>query len=171
MCKICTEPPEKLDNLTYLNCSNCPLVTTIPALANLTELNCYNCPLLTTIPALANLAGLDCSNCPLLATIPALANLIRLYCANCPLLTAIPALANLTELNCADCPWLIQNAHVYPAHQPSVARIQNWFRRGRKQTFKRYIRTRAFNEWFWAGDQAGGRVHARHMEWSLRRTR
>ena len=123
----------------------------LASLVDLTELNCYNCPLLTSIP-------------------PTLVGLTHLNCAGCPLLTSIPPeLVNLTTLFCHNCPWLVQNAAVYPLRLPAVSRIQTWFKRGKRQAFKRYIRTRAFNEWFWAGDAAGGRVHKRHMEWTMKR--
>ena len=173
MCRICTDPLESLVNLTYLDCSYCPLLTSIPPeLVNLTQLYCSHCPLLTSIPpTLVKLTYLNCSNCPLLTSIPpTLVNLTDLYCFHCPLLTAIPhELVHLIALSCYGCPWLVRNAAAYPLHLPAVSRIQTWFKRGTKQAFKRYIRTRAFNEWFWAGDAAGGRVHKRHMEWTMKR--
>ena len=122
----------------------------------------------TPLAELVPLTALGCSYCPLLTAIPdTLVNLTRLCCFRCPLLTAIP---NAGYTMCAGCPWLPRNADHFPRHAPAVARIQSWFRAGKKQTLKRYLRTRAFNEWFWAGDQPGGRVHKRHMEWSMRRS-
>ena len=80
-------------SLKALDCSNCPLLTTLPELPqSLAHLVCYNCPLLTTLPELQqSLEGLLCSNCPLLTTIPELPqSLTWLDCDNCPNLIFIP---------------------------------------------------------------------------------
>ena len=39
-----------------------------------------------------------------------------------------------------------------------VLKIQNWFRRGKKQTFKRWIKSRDFNEWIYDPNELGGRI-------------
>ena len=48
MCKICRN--ESLEGLTILDCSNCPLLTSIPNIKGLKDLVCFDCPLLTSIP-------------------------------------------------------------------------------------------------------------------------
>ena len=87
MCRLCTENHEDLVGLTRLNCSHCPLLTSIPPeLVQLTRLNCFHCPLLTSIPPeLVRLTGLECSHCPLLTYIPP--TLVHLYYLDCRLCT------------------------------------------------------------------------------------
>jgi len=46
-------------------------------------------------------------------------------------------------------------------------RIQRWFRTGRKQVFKRMLRTKAFNEFVFHPDRIGGRLVKRQMEAEL----
>jgi len=192
MCRICEEPLESLLDSTYLDCAHCPdLVAIPPELVNLTGLDCNGCPLLASIPGtlvrlkelfcrnnpslvsipdtLVALEYLNCSFCPRLVTIPAtLVNLIALYCVRCPLLLHIPStLAKLTVLYGHDCPWLPCNAGSYPAHLPSLLRLQRWFRTGRKQTFKRWIRTKAFNEWIFHPGRIGGKLVKRQLEAEL----
>jgi Leucine-rich repeat (LRR) protein len=52
MCIICeTNDISTLVNLTYLDCSYCCLITSIPnTLINLTYLSCYRCHPITSIP-------------------------------------------------------------------------------------------------------------------------
>jgi len=61
------------------------------------------------------------------------------------------------------CPWLECNAWVFPRHRSAAALLQAWFRRGRKQTFKRYIRTKEFNEWIYGPEQIGGKMVKRDL--------
>jgi len=49
----------------------------------------------------------------------------------------------------------------------SLLRIQRWFRTGRKQVFKRVVRTRAFNEFIFHPDRIGGKLVKRQMEAEL----
>ncbi len=209
MCQICEARQNnrvgEFVNLTRLNCSNCPLLTSIPdTLVNLTHLHCYNCPLLSSIPnSLVNLYYLDCDKCPLVASIPdTLADLTFLYCSNCPLLTSIPdtlvnlatlvcvycplltsipdTLVNLTALYCSNCPlltsvpvataycygcyWLPQNDPMPPSRAARVTVIQRWARRSRKgRLLSRWIKTRGFNEWFYAPKGIGGSMHIRKL--------
>jgi hypothetical protein len=65
------------------------------------------------------------------------------------------------------CPWLPENAVAYPTHFPSLLRLQRWFRHGRKQVFKRVLRTRAFNEFVFHPDRIGGKLVKRQMEAEL----
>ena len=159
--------PATLTRLLHLSCTNCPLVTFIPStFTRLVRLSCHGCPLITTIPSqLVRLAHLSCSDCPRLVAIPAtLDRITYLDCARCPLLVFIPP---AKRAYCHGCPWLPQNAADYPTHIPSLLRLQRWFRTGEKQTFKRWIRTRAFNEWIFHPDQIGGKLVKRQMEAEL----
>jgi hypothetical protein len=210
MCRICTDPVESLVEMTYLDCSDCPNLSSIPAvlvrlvdlrchgcpafasippeLVRLERLFCYDCPLLASIPnTLTRLTYLDCHGCPLLASIPAtLARLgtlnctrcpcllsipstfgclSYLYCSYCPRLTSIPI--GVTNVYCYGCPWLPQNRYAYPMHIPSLLLIQRWFRTGKKQVFRRVIRTRAFNEWIFHPERIGGKLVKRQMEAEL----
>jgi hypothetical protein len=56
---------------------------------------------------------------------------------------------------------------MYPDHLPSLLRLQRWFRTGKKQVFKRVIRTRAFNEFVFHPDRIGGKAVKRQMEAEL----
>ena len=190
MCLICTTPVERLTRVTTLYCSSCPLLTSIPpTLVNLRVLYCSGCPLLSSIPAtLTGLTDLDCCDCPLLSFIPpTLVNLTWVECSNCPRLASIPAeLTRLIHLDCSDCrmltsvplaaiqwmrhedcPWLPQNAAAYPTHFSSLLRLQRWFRYGKKQVFKRVVRTRAFNEFIFDPSRIGGKLVKRQMEAEL----
>ncbi len=193
MCQICEAREDnrlgELVHLTYLNCSRCPLLTSVPdTLVNLNSLNCYNCPLLISIPdtlvnlidlccsecpllisipdTLVNLTYLDCYNNPLLASIPdTLVNLTYLSCYNNPLFTSIPdTLVNLIHLHCFDCYWLPRNDPVPPSRAARVTVIQCWARRSRKgRLLSRWMKTRGFNEWFYAPSGIGGRQHVRRL--------
>lgn len=177
--------PATLTRLTRLDCTGCPLLVSLPPeLASLVRLDCSRCPVLASIPpTLVHLHRLDCSDCPLVASIPAtLTSLVELYCYRCTLLWMIPsALIHLNTLYahgcprlvsipdaiddtaCDPCPWLV----LRETRLPSVLRLQRWFRTGRKQTFKRWIRTRAFNEWIFHPDRIGGKLVKRQMEAEL----
>ncbi len=82
MCIICRK--EYTDDITELNCDDCPLLQSIPLLPNLTTLDCYNCPLLQSLPLSPKLTELYCFNCPNLQSIPLLSELTYLDCSNCP---------------------------------------------------------------------------------------
>lgn len=189
-CSHLTAIPSELVNLKVLRCYGCPSLATIPdTLVNLTDLNCSRCPLLAAIPStLTRLTTLFCARCPLLRAIPdTLVRVIDLCCSHCPLLVSIPAafassasvpcprwhLVPFTpphyppRVECHGCPWLPQNVNSHPNHMPSLLRLQRWFRTGRKQTFKRWIRTRAFNEWIFHPDRIGGKLVKRQMEAEL----
>ena len=64
ICKYGSGEIKTLDGLKRLDCSDCPLLTTIPNIEGLKTLKCYNCPLLTTIPNIEGLKVLDCFSCP-----------------------------------------------------------------------------------------------------------
>jgi hypothetical protein len=170
MCIICkaraNNTVPELVNLAYLSCSNCPLLTSIPSeLVNLIYLSCSNCPLLTSIPGEPiNLTQLSCSNCPLLTSIPLeLVNLTHLSCSNCPLLISIPS--ELVNLDCMDCYWLPQNDPVRPSRTARVTIIQKWAKRSRKgRLLKQWMKTKEFNEWFYAPKGIGGREHKRGLQ-------
>jgi hypothetical protein len=87
------------------------------------------------------------------------------YCGFCPLLTSVPNHA--VELFCYGCPWLPQNHAAFPAHLPSLLRLQRWFRHGKKQVFKRVVRTRAFIEFIYDPAQIGGKAVKRQLEAEL----
>ncbi len=167
MCEVCearkNNRVNELVNLTYLYCSYCPLLTSIPdTLVNLTELFCYHCPLLTSIPsALVNLTYLNCSHCPLLTSIPdTLVNLTRLDCSYCPLLTSVP----IATAYCPGCYWLPRNDPMPPSRSARVTVIQRWARRSRKgRLLSRWMKSRGFNEWFYAPSGIGGRQHVRRL--------
>jgi len=89
-----------LPNLTMLNCSHIN-ITSIPFLPNLTMLNCSHINI-TSIPFLPNLTSLFCTNTNI-TSIPVLPKLTRLICSDCTLLTDLPVLPNLTRLICSDC--------------------------------------------------------------------
>ncbi len=167
-CNLLTSIPDTLVNLTELFCYNCPLLATIPdTLVNLTRLYCFNCPLLVSIPdTLINLTRLNCSHCPLLASITGtLVNLTGLVCSYCPLLTSIPdTLVKLLYLHCYDCYWLPRNDPVPPSRSARVTVIQRWARRSRKgRLLSRWMKTRGFNEWFYAPSGIGGKRHIRRL--------
>ena len=106
-----------------------------------------------------NLTALCCYECPSLTSIPKeLANLTTLYCSDCLSLVSIPKeLVHLTHLYCSRCHWLPQNACEYPNHLQSLLRLQRWSRRGLKGArLMRWMRTRAFAEWYWSPDEIGG---------------
>ena len=159
MCIICTGEYDK--NIIRLDCPDCPLLTSIPSLPNLTHLDCSECPLLTSIPSLPNLIWLNCPECPLLTSIPSLPNLNKLNCSNCPLLTSIPSLPNLNKLDCYSCKWLnvtLKNLNNLILIQRRFHQMLKYFR------FVRFIKSREFNEWFYAPDGIGGKYHKIQME-------
>jgi hypothetical protein len=149
MCIICTMSDyTTLINLKTLNCSDCPLLTSIPnTLVNLTRLGCVNCPLLTSIPdTLINLKIVDFISCPLLTSIPdTLVNLKIISCFNCPLLTSIPdTLVNLKIISCFNCPLLYLPAKyeklTYIKNSSSnMLRINIWQRKIRKRCYHKFI--------------------------------
>jgi hypothetical protein len=170
MCIICearaNNTVHKLVPLTHITCGRCQALETIPPeLVNLIYLSCSNCPLLTSIPGEPiNLTQLSCSNCPLLTSIPLeLVNLTHLSCSNCPLLISIPS--ELVNLDCMDCYWLPQNDPVRPSRTARVTIIQKWAKRSRKgRLLKQWMKTKEFNEWFYAPKGIGGRMHKKRIE-------
>ncbi len=149
-CPLLTSIPD-LPNLTQLDCSNCSLLVTISALPSLTRLECYKCPLLATISALPSLTELNCSNCPLLAAIPTLPSLTRLYCSYCPRLAAIPAHPRLIYIDCHGCPWLV------PSNVSKLISLQWFNRRNLKYfRFKHWVTSEEGVEWIYDPDHMGG---------------
>ena len=66
MCIVCdynSGEIKSLEGLEILNCSHCPLLTTIPHIEGLKRLHCSHCPLLTAIPHIEGSEVLDCYNC------------------------------------------------------------------------------------------------------------
>ena len=66
MCIVCdynSGEIKSLEGLEILNCSHCPLLTTIPHIEGLKRLHCSHCPLLTTIPHIKGLKRLHCCYC------------------------------------------------------------------------------------------------------------
>jgi hypothetical protein len=179
--------------LRYLDCSECTFDTIPDELSHLHRLACTAMPHLKHIPrTYAHLIWLDCSHCPLLKEVPKECTQLEfLNCSDCSKLVTIPSpractwlewIANVFrcricvgadehEWICDNCPWLTCNAHLFPAHHAAVQRIQHWFRAGHKQVFKRYVRTRAFNEWFFSPLAPGGRLHKQHLAIFLARAR
>jgi len=105
-CPYITSIPESLTKLTTLFCCECPNLTTIPeSLVNLTFLQCWKCPKLNRIPKLNKLNYLYCSNCPI-TYLPDMPRLLYLSCSNCPL-TCIPTLVRLVQLSCHSSPFLV----------------------------------------------------------------
>ena len=82
------------------------------------------------------------------------------------MLTSAP-LAGMQWSCCDGCPWLPQNAAKYPNHLPFLLRLQRWFRTGKRQVFRRVLRTRAFNEWIFHPDRIGGKLVKRQIEAEL----
>jgi len=156
MCRICYKDFDI--NTTKLECSYCPRLTTIPFLPKLTELDCSNCLRLTSIPSLLNLTRLFCSYCPI-TSIPSLPNLIALDCTECQL-TSI-SLPKLIELNYSGCRWLNIESEI----TNRLIVIQRRFRQLIKYyRFVRFIKSREFNEWFYAPEGIGGKNHKIRLE-------
>lgn len=130
MCIICNNNYNI--NTTSIDCSNCPLVTTIPdGLINLKTLNCSNCQLITHIPKyLINLEYIYCLHCPILTFIPnEFVKLIVLNCSNCHLLISIPK--KVSYLNCIRCNWLkesYENDKIYERQIKKLIKIQRLFK-------------------------------------------
>ena len=148
MCIICSSKHDLnfLKNIEELNCSGCPLLTTLPKnMPKLKILNCFECISLTMLPKnTPKLKLIDCSGCPLLTELPEKLPLLReLYCIQCPLLTRLPEnLPLLRELNCSGCPLLTHlpkntpNLLLYciddcywlePENVKLGIQIQNWY--------------------------------------------
>ncbi len=66
MCRICDDD---FEGVKILDCSDCPLLTSISNIEGLKILNCSYCPLLTFIPNIEGLKTLYCSDCPFLTSI------------------------------------------------------------------------------------------------------
>ena len=139
-------------------------LTSISSLPNLSGLNCWNCPSLTSIPSLPNLTQLICYNCPLLTIIPSFPELIELDCHNCPILTHIhdtPKLDRSSRVNYTGCKWLIVQPEIINkliVIQRRVRQMVKYFR------FIRFIKSREFNEWFYAPEGIGGKMNKIRLE-------
>jgi len=172
MCQVCRN--EYNSTTTTLMCINCPRITAIPYLPNLVYLMCVNCPLLSSIPILPKLKDLHCNGCSLVTILsfpkliclrcidcPRLATinspiLYNLYCSNCPLLVSISSMPNLSSKSCYKCPWLDADA----GRVNKLITIQRRIRQIVKyHRFVRYIKSQGFNEWFYAPEGAGGKMH------------
>src|SRR5947199_266313 len=125
MCIICKN--KKLKGLKILDCSNCPLLTSIPQIEGLQTLYCCNCPLLTTIPQIKGLQILDCWNCSFLTTVPQIEALQVLNCSNCPMLTTVPQIEGLIVI-CFDCKWLKTDIY-FNESITKLKIIQSWFKK------------------------------------------
>jgi hypothetical protein len=165
-CSLLQSIPKELVNLTYLDCSSCPLLQSIPKkLVNLTSLDCYDCPLLQSIPnELVNLTSLDCYGCPLLQSIPnELVNLTSLNCSYCRLILWIPKMVNCFYIKFYYCPWLnhIRNTN-HPNNIEKLLLIQKWFKgclisKKLKRMYKPIL------EIYLHPDYKGGYLHKRDM--------
>jgi hypothetical protein len=114
--------------------------------------------LITSIPStFANLRKLSCNDCPLLVSIPiGLTTLNEIFCENCPLLLRVPSSRTNKFRGCY---WLDQN------RQATVLRVKQKLMR--HFYFKRWIKTREFNEWFFHPNNFGGYKHKLQLERSL----
>lgn len=150
--------------LMNLLCDWCTSIAVIPPLPNLQCLMCNNCPSITIIPYLPNLSRLYCGGCPSLTTIPFLYNLIYLECYDCRLILNIN-LPNVKGINCSGCLWLDYENKYYKKNISSLIVLQKYIKRlVRYRRFTRFIKSREFNEWFYAPDGIGGRTHKIQIE-------
>ena len=118
------------------------------------------CTDLTSIPFLPELEILQCRDCPLIS-IPYLPELIILGCHDCPYLISIPSMSRLEVLDYSKCPWL----YVKPERIDKLIVIQRRIRQLIKYfRFVRFIKSKEFNEWFYAPDGIGGKNHKIKME-------
>jgi hypothetical protein len=143
MCIICQTPDiSSLINLTGLDCSYCPLLTSIPdTLINLINLYCHNCPLLTSIP----------SN---------FIKLIFLNCDSCSLLTSIPS--SVVYLICYKCPWIDSNK---TKNIQKLITIQRFIKNNIKyRRFSRWIKSKTGIEWIYHPNNIGGIIAKREIE-------
>jgi hypothetical protein len=177
-CPLLVEIPITLVKLRQLRCGLCILLKSIPkTLVNLSILSCYGCPLLIDIPdSFVRLIALDCINCSRLAVIPAtLVNLRELFCIGCHLLSRIPQ-NDLFVLECSHCPLLttVPRATILRAShctwldkKNQAAFVQVKTKLMRYFYFKRWIKTREFQEWFYHPDNFGGYKHKLQLQASL----
>ncbi len=123
MCKICdcNGNYESLQGLKMLNCSHCPLLTSIPHIEGLKWLNCNECSSLSVIPHIEGLKYLWCAGCRLLTSIPPIEELEILYCIRCSSLTEILHIKELKELDCSYCTLLTLIPHI-----EGLKKIQCW---------------------------------------------
>jgi hypothetical protein len=116
LCSVSLSSRIPPDSLTVLECSNCPVLASLPATlpASLHWLNCSNLPLLSSLPASlpASLQTLTCSRCPLLTTLPTFlpTTLVSLQFNDCPRLAHLPTSLpdSLDEIIYWGCPLLPQ---------------------------------------------------------------
>ena len=182
MCIVCDSKIEnngyqKLQGLEILDCSGCPLLTSVPEIKGLKKLYCYSCPKLTSIPEIIGLKELVCYSCPNLTSIPHIQGLKELYCydcqkltfisniqglkilncSNCPLLTFIPIIKGLEWLYCYHCPWIPTQNNEYKSNIEKLTTIQQWTRKWLRFTrLRNFIRSREFVEWYYHPDNRGG---------------
>jgi hypothetical protein len=88
MCKLCFN--DELENISYLNCNNCPSVTKIPSILGLRYLQCRNCPSLTSILVNNSLQSIDCTNSNKIISISYTESLETIVSNNCFNLMYIP---------------------------------------------------------------------------------
>lgn len=127
------------------------LLTYIPLIKGLKKLNCSKCCLL------------DCLVCPLLTFIPHIEGLYRLECCNCCALTNIFNIKSLKIL-CLNCPWLYNQNEKFNGRIQKLIILQRISKRIiKRKRFVKYIKTREFNEWFYAPNGIGGKTHKKNM--------
>jgi len=141
-----------------LYCSECP-ISSIPSFPNLSELYCPNCPVLTNI-SLPNLNILYCYRCPLLISISA-PMLTTLDCSNSSILTSISEIDRSrisigSHYNTSGCKWLYnddERIEKLTLIQRRIRQVVKYYR------FVRFIKSREFNEWFYAPEGIGGKMN------------
>lgn len=165
MCIVCDpRRHETLKTRVWLNCHDCPLLTTIPVLPNLVSLYCSNCPNLATIPVgLAKLEILTCRECPLLTRLPALPRLRALYCNECPSLAALPALPALEHLDCD--PWINHhlNERLRSVRKAARTLARRRLKKLRYVRFKKFISTPAYSAYLNAPGHIGHRIETAQL--------
>ncbi|KAF3975931.1 hypothetical protein CMV_000841 [Castanea mollissima] len=124
-----------LPSLQSLHISDCPNLTSLPALTSLQSLRISDCPNLTSLPALTSLQSLDISNCPNLTSLPALTSLQSLRISSCPNLTSLPALTSLQSLRISNCPNLT-SLPALTSLQSLKKKIQNKLKQIRNMNLK-----------------------------------
>ena len=165
MCKVCqynSGEIKTLEGLKRLDCSYCPLLTTVPKIEGLKILCCYDCPLLTTIPNIEELKVLDCSFCPLLTTISEIEGLKILYCYDCPLLTNIPNIEGLEKLFCFGCKWLPNENKDYKNNINLLLKTQKMVKNFIKRRRLKYLEQEILKIYFHP-DMKGGYFYKKGM--------
>jgi hypothetical protein len=114
MCILCKN--SDISHLTEIDCSGCKTLTCIPELPNIEFIQCSNCPQLTSIYyLLPNLTFLQCDKCPKLTSISKnFTNLTVLSFRNCNILTSIPSIYKMPKLTWfyhLGSPWIQHNKY------------------------------------------------------------